>query len=100
MEKPFKIRFQLPLERSTHIITLEAIAQLHHSSPYYIVKAFNYPDHSSGNHLSLLPEQKIRQIKEGALTRWVHTDSDKETQLSIAIGEAIEAALANHDLSA
>ncbi len=93
MEKAFKIRIMLPLEQSSHIVNLEAKAQLHHSSPYYIVDGFNYPDHTAGNTISFLPEQKIRQIKEGQISKWVHTDSDKETQLSIAIGEAIEQVL-------
>jgi hypothetical protein len=93
MDKQFRIRFKLPLERSLHIISLEAIAELHHSSPYYVIQSFNYPDHSMGNHVSFLPEQKIRKIREGDTFKWVHTDSNKETQLSIAIGEAIDQTL-------
>jgi hypothetical protein len=92
MEKPFNIRFDFPLSHSDVTVALRATAELHHSIPYYVVDSFAFAgSQDPGEKVSILPRQEIRLIKRGSLRMWVHKDSERETQLSIAIGKAIEA---------
>ena len=93
MERPFKIQFDFPLDRSSIVIKLEAVATLHHSVPYYKVNGFNYTNHVIENDISVLPEQEIILQEKDGRKRWVHKDSERETQLSNAIGRAIESEL-------
>jgi hypothetical protein len=90
METPFKIQFDFPLEHSSIVIKLEAVATLHHSVPYYKINGFNYTNHLIDNEMSVLPEQEILRKEKDGQQRWVHKDSERETQLSNAIGTAIE----------
>lgn len=92
MEKPFRIKFDFPLSHSDVIVALNATAELHHSDPYYVVHSFSFA--GSGNRgagISLLPPQEVKLLKRGTLRRWVHKDSEKESELSLALGKAIEA---------
>jgi hypothetical protein len=91
MEKQFKIRFNFPLEHSLHTIALKASVTLHHSEPYYVVEAFRFAD-AENNQRSLLPPMHLKYVKKkDGKTVWVHKDSERESELSIAIGTAIEA---------
>jgi hypothetical protein len=90
MKQDFTIRFDFPLEQSSVIIKLEAKVSIHHSITYYRVHAFNYTHHEVENDISLLPEQEIMMVEKDGAKRWVHKDSERETQLSMAIGKAIE----------
>ncbi|HVS95677.1 MAG TPA: hypothetical protein VHE54_04295 [Puia sp.] len=80
----FSIRFNFPVDAARLNITLQADVQEHHSDTYYLVSNFHVPGHDNR---PMLPPIKIR--KEGDL--WVHTDSGKATNLSVAAGEAIDA---------
>ncbi len=92
--KPFEVNFDFPVASSNLKISLRATAALHHSEPYYLVQNFylTNSDESKGR-LSVLPEQQIKRIKRGNEFVWVHKDSEKESELSIAIGKGIEKAL-------
>lgn len=80
----FTICFDFLVDTARVSIPLEADVQEHHSETFFIVRNFRIPGHS--NH-QILPEITIRQRKG----QWVHTDSGKATDLSMAIGKAIEA---------
>ena len=82
----FTIRFGFPVDAARLNITLEADVQEHHSDTFYVVSNFHVPSHDSR---PMLPPIRIR--KEGNV--WVHTDSGKATNLSVAAGEAIDAVI-------
>ena len=91
MEKQFKIHFNFPLEHSAHTIALQASVTLHHSEPYYVVEAFRFAN-ADNSQRSVLPVMQLKKIEIGeGKTIWVHKDSERESELSIAIGKAIEA---------
>lgn len=92
MDKPFEIKFDFPLEHSTYTVPLKAIAELHHSEPYYVVDFFTFGDKEpSKRAVSLLPSIEIKYMKKnGKGGIWVHKDSERESLLSRAIGKAIE----------
>lgn len=98
MTTPFTIEFDFPLENTTVRIHLKAVAQPGPSSSY-IIHSFS---HSYGSrkiaNRFLLPEQYIKCVNKDGIRNWVHTDSLKETLLSMAIGEAIERSEANSTL--
>jgi hypothetical protein len=101
----YNIRFDFMLDAARLNIILEADVQEHHSDIFYKVTNIRIPGHAgqasqahhagqtghthSAGHTSapILPEIAIR--KHHGL--WVHTDSGKATDLSIAIGKAIDA---------
>jgi hypothetical protein len=79
----YSIAFSIRLEHSAFIVPLTAHVELHHSPVFYIVKNFKTcPDQKS----SILPDLKIRKVRG----RWVHCDSEKETELSLVVGKAID----------
>lgn len=91
MEKQFKIHFNFPLQHSLHMIALQASVTLHHSEPYYVVEAFSFAG-SDNNQRSILPPMQLRNVTiADGKSVWVHKDSERESDLSIAIGKAIEA---------
>lgn len=92
--RPFEINFDFPVASSNLKISLRATAELHHSEPYYLVHNFYLTNtvNDPGRH-SVLPDQEIRRIKRGSGHIWVHKDSEKESELSIAIGKGIEIVL-------
>ena len=83
----FNVDFNYALSEN---ISLEVTAsvQLQHSEPHYRVSNFCLK-HRPGSH-ELLPEIDIMAVQNGELLSWVHTDSRKETLLSMAVGKAIE----------
>ena len=93
MEKPFRINFDFSLAHSAYILPLSARATLHHSEPYYVVEDFQVAGdkHIPGT-TSVLPPQEIKKIVSANQTLWVHRDSERETELSMAIGRSIEKA--------
>jgi hypothetical protein len=91
MGQPFSIQFDFPIAHSDSTILLKAIAQLHHSEPYYVIKDFQFATGQKKNQsTSILPPQEIKVLKKGKINTWVHRESSKESLLSRAIGKAIE----------
>lgn len=94
MDRPFEIIFDFPLENSSYTITLKAIAQLHHSEPYYVIDSFSFDETSLPRSLksldSLIPPIELKYIKTSKKGKWVHKDSERESELGRAIGKAIE----------
>jgi hypothetical protein len=79
----YSIAFDFPLESTSHSIAVTADVEVHHSVTYYAVKNFRAgvkQDHA------VLPDIAIKKLKG----RWVHTDSEKETHLSVLVGNAID----------
>jgi hypothetical protein len=100
MNQPFEIKFDFALAHSDLIISLSATAELHHSTPYYVVDHFHFPGMRPGKEdLFVLPPQEITQVTRCDKKIWVHKDSERESLLSQAIGKAIEAAQKGHSES-
>ena len=88
---PFEINFDFPVASSDLKISFNATVELHHSEPFYLVRNFHLIDRNkNAGHRSVLPEQEIKRIERNGSIVWVHKDSEKESDLSIAIGKGIE----------
>ena len=82
----YHVHFNLVLETARFSVTLETDVQEHHSDTYYVVSNIciaGRPDDE------ILPPISIR--KEHG--EWVHVDSAKNSDLSIAVGKAIDAVI-------
>ena len=98
--RPFEIKFDFPVASSNLKISLNATAELHHSEPYYKVRSFSLTNGEKNNdYYSLLPDQEIKRIKRNGSYVWVHKDSERESDLSIAIGTGIESLLSKQELN-
>src|SRR5687767_4990078 len=97
--RPFEIKFDFPVASSNLKITLNATAELHHSEPYFVVHHFYLPDgkKNKGFH-SVLPDQEVKRIRRDGSAVWVHKDSEKESELSLAIGKGIEKLISSKEL--
>ena len=80
----YSIALNFQVDNSKLIISLTADVEVHHSESHYIIKNFKAEPERKG---SVLPDIIIKK-KNG---RWVHLDSEKESQLSIQVGKGIEA---------
>lgn len=97
--RPFEIRFDFPVASSDLKISLNATVELHHSDPYYLVRNFYLTDSEKKNsHHSILPDQEIMRTRRNDFYTWVHKDSERESELSIAIGLGIEKVLSATEL--
>ena len=99
--RPFEIKFDFPVASSNLKISLNATAELHHSEPYFVVQNFYLANNKidQGRH-SILPNQEIKRIKRDGSIVWVHRDSEKESELSLAIGAGLETALTKKEIDA
>jgi len=80
----YTVRFEFPVDAARLNVILEADVQEHHSETYYVISNFRMPGH--GNRPAL-PPIRIRNHNGD----WIHTDSGQATDLSTAVGRAIEA---------
>ena len=91
MKSPFEIEFDFPLAHSDLIVSLGATVHIHHSEIYYVVNNFHFAGaEPKENEVSMIPEQEIKSTHRDGSTVWVHRESERESQLSIAIVKAIE----------
>ena len=79
------IQFNFSLDKGPLEVLLEADVQHDDMGVFYRVKNFRMPANSS---ISILPEIQIKKT-DG---RWVHSDSGWQTELSKAVGLAIDRA--------
>jgi len=80
----FNLRFDFLVEAARVSLLLEADVQEHHSDTYYTVTNFRIAEKGTR---SILPDIKIRKDRG----QWVHLDSGQPTDLSTAVGRAIDA---------
>lgn len=88
MNNTFVIEFDFPLEYTSIIIRLQAMAEQTDTSSYR-VHSFRHPS-APANSAHLLPDQRVICSEQNGYKSWVHLDSEKETALSMAIGRAID----------
>ena len=97
--RPLEIKFDFPVASSNLKISLNATAELHHSEPYFVVHNFYLTNNTTDHQHSILPDQEImRVMRDGSLV-WVHKDSEKESELSLAIGKGLEDVLTEDELN-
>jgi hypothetical protein len=80
----FSVCIKYMADNGRLVVSLDADVEYNLQRDFYSVKNFR-PRGSAGP--SVLPEVCIRKNKD----RWIHIDSEKETDLSEAIGTAIDA---------
>jgi hypothetical protein len=98
--RPFEVRFDFPVASSNLKISLNATVKLHHSEPYFVVHNFYLANNKNDqSHHSILPDQEIKRIKRDGSFVWVHKDSEKESELSLAIGAGLESILSKEELN-
>lgn len=98
--RPFEVKFDFPVASSNSRISLNATAKLHHSEPYFVVHNFYLANNKNAqNRHSILPDQEIKRIRRDGSFVWVHKDSEKESELSLAIGTGLESVLSQEDLN-
>jgi len=83
----FSIDFDYALSDSI-LIRLTATVQPQHSVPHYLVTNFHFKSHPGES--PALPDISLVALRREGSISWVHTDSRKETLLSVAVGKAIE----------
>jgi hypothetical protein len=84
----FTVSFEYTADNGRLVVSLDADVEYIPQRKFYIIKNFR-PRGLAGP--SVLPEVCIRKNKD----RWIHIDSEKETDLSEAIGIAIDDASPN-----
>lgn len=80
----YTVRFNFLVDAARLNVILEADVEEHHSDTYYVISNFRIPGH--GNRPALPPIKICNKNGD-----WVHTDSGQTTDLSTAVGKAIEA---------
>jgi hypothetical protein len=81
----YSITFDFNLKPAGLKIPLMAEVELHLSEPHYFVK--NIRVKGLKDNVPVLPNVDLKKIGG----RWVHSESEKESELSIGIGAAIDA---------
>lgn len=84
----FTVSFKYTADNGRLVVSLDADVEYIPQRMFFIVRNFR-PHASAGP--SVLPEVCIRKSND----RWIHIDSEKETELSEAIGTAIDDASPN-----
>jgi len=81
----FRVEFDFALEEIPRTIHLTASVELHDPESYYLIT-----DIMGCSNKVVLPNQYIQKMGN----EWVHTDSQKPSNLSLIIGKAIDKELA------
>ena len=79
----YAISFQTRLEHTDKLISLMADVEVHHSATSYLIRNFKLANDPSR---TVLPDIQIKKVRG----KWVHCDSEKESKLSIEVGQAID----------
>lgn len=89
----FKINFDVPIRGSDILVPMTAIAELHHSDVYYLLRSIEIVPRKDGQTKGdvFIQELKIKQLKGEKESIWVHCDTMRESELSRSAGLAIEA---------
>lgn len=80
---PDHIRFTFVMEPAKFAIEMQADVQRHEFQAFYTISNFIVSGHLGE---SIFPEIHIKK-KSG---NWIHTDSEKETDLSRAVGKSLD----------
>jgi hypothetical protein len=87
MERIFTIDFEYSLEEVRKTVQLTASVEQSDKTRSY--RVYNI---GTSVHAQVLPDQRIRKLKN----QWVHMDSNRESKLSLAIGQVIDRVLSSN----
>ena len=89
MKQSFNIRFKYPFREKNISIELTGNVILHNSVPHYIISNIRFANHPEGPY-DAFPEIKLQQREIYGEKVWVHMDTQKESELSHIVGQAID----------
>jgi len=98
MKQSFSIHFNYPFREKDFSISLTGNVTAQNGQPWYLISSIRFSKHPDGP-LDALPEVKVQQRDIRGEQVWVHADTQKESELSRIIGEAIERQLHNNPSS-
>ena len=78
------IAFEYRLDRGKIVISLRAEVEVHDDPFYYLVRNIRPPQHRDSR---AIPD--VRLTKKDSI--WVHCDTERPTDLTLSIGNAIDA---------
>ncbi|HVK47011.1 MAG TPA: hypothetical protein VM488_04195 [Pseudobacter sp.] len=92
-KKEFRIYFDMPIRGSDIVVPMTAMAELHHSDVYYLLRSIEITFKRDGNSKGdvLMRELRIKHVKGEKENIWVHCDTGRESDISRSAGLAIEA---------
>ncbi|AXY75176.1 hypothetical protein D3H65_14830 [Paraflavitalea soli] len=93
MKQSFSINFKYPFKEKNISIELTGNVTPHHSTPYYIISNIRFKNHPEGPY-DAFPEIRIQKRELHGENVWVHMDTQKESELSHIVGQAIDDHLA------
>lgn len=96
MKPSFSIRFNYPFKEKNISIELRGDVTLHNANPYYTVSNIRFTHRPEGPY-DAFPEIRLQQRETEGEKVWVHLDTQKESQLSHIIGQAIDDYLSGTD---
>lgn len=89
MKQSFSIKFRYPFREKNLSIELTGDVPPHNSIPHYIVSNIRFAHYPQGA-CDAFPEIRIQQRDLQGEKVWVHMDTQKESELSHIVGQAIE----------
>lgn len=94
MKQSFNINFRYPFKEKNISIELTGNVTFQNSTPHYIISNIRLVNHPDGPY-DAFPEIKIQRRNLQGEQVWVHMDTQKESELSHIVGNAIDNYLSN-----
>lgn len=89
MKQSFNISFKYPFKERNISIELTGMVTTHNSDSYYTISNIRFANRPEGPY-DAFPEIRIQQRELHGEKVWVHLDTQKESELSHILGQAIE----------
>ena len=89
MKQSFRIQFNYPFKEKNISIELKGDVTAHHSDPWFTVSNIRFTNRPEGPY-DAFPEIRVQQREWQGEKVWVHMDTQKESELSHIIGQAID----------
>lgn len=89
MSHVFSISFRYPFKEKNISIELTGNVTLHHSTPHYTISNIRFVNRPEGPY-DAFPEIRLQQRQLQGELVWVHMDTQKESELSHIVGQAID----------
>ncbi|WP_315816446.1 hypothetical protein [Paraflavitalea speifideaquila] len=95
MKQSFNIIFRYPFKEKNIFIELTGKVTRPGAASYYMVSDIRFAKHPEGPY-DAFPEIKVQQRQLHGEMVWVHMDTQKESELSHIVGQAIDDYLAGN----
>lgn len=94
MNQSFSIQFRYPFKEKSISIELTGQVTQHVATAHYTISNIRFAKRPAGPY-DAFPEIRLQQRQLHGEKVWVHMDTQKESELSHIVGQAIEEHLAN-----